>query len=71
MARHFLGLHEIEGIVFDTSLAAYVLNPGVRTHEISDLLERYGDGSIFRSDFHREFAVASAACTALLFKNFI
>ena len=38
-------LHEIEGIVFDTSLAAYVLNPGVRTHEVSDLLERYGDGS--------------------------
>ena len=38
-------MHEIEGIVFDTSLAAYVLNPGVRTHEITDLLERYGDGS--------------------------
>jgi DNA polymerase I len=36
---------EIEGIIFDTSLAAYVLNPGVRTHEIADLLERYGDGS--------------------------
>jgi DNA polymerase-1 len=36
---------EIEGIIFDTSLAAYVLNPGVRTHEFSDLLERYGDGS--------------------------
>ena len=38
-------MHEIEGIVFDTSLAAYVLNPGVRTHEVADLLERYGDGS--------------------------
>jgi len=38
-------ISEIEGIVFDTSLAAYVLNPGVRTHEISDLLERFGDGS--------------------------
>ena len=38
-------ISEIEGIVFDTSLAAYVLNPGVRTHEITDLLERYGDGS--------------------------
>jgi DNA polymerase-1 len=38
-------ISEIEGIVFDSSLAAYVLNPGVRTHEITDLLERYGDGS--------------------------
>jgi len=37
-------LHEIEGITFDTSLAAYVLNPGVRTHEIADLVERWGDG---------------------------
>jgi DNA polymerase-1 len=38
-------VHEVEGIVFDTSLAAYVLNPGARNHEVSDLLERYGDGS--------------------------
>ena len=38
-------VHEIEGIVFDTSLAAYVLNPGARNHEVSDLLVRYGDGS--------------------------
>lgn len=38
-------LHEVEGIIFDTSLAAYVLNPGVRTNEMSNLLERWGDGS--------------------------
>lgn len=33
------------GVVFDTSLAAYLVNPGVRTQEIKDLLERWGDGS--------------------------
>ncbi|CAN2195668.1 PolA DNA polymerase I - 3'-5' exonuclease and polymerase domains [Candidatus Nanopelagicaceae bacterium] len=33
------------GVVFDTSLAAYLINPGVRAQEVSDLLERYGDGS--------------------------
>lgn len=38
-------MQEVEGIIFDTSLAAYVLNPGVRTNEFADLLERYGDGS--------------------------
>jgi DNA polymerase-1 len=53
-------MHEIEGIVFDTSLAAYVLNPGVRTHEITDLLERYGDGSTLDLT-SPESSVASAA----------
>ena len=53
-------LHEIEGIVFDTSLAAYVLNPGVRTHEVSDLLERYGDGSTLDQS-SAESSVASVA----------
>ena len=53
-------LDEIEGIVFDTSLAAYVLNPGVRTHEVSDLLERYGDGSTLDQS-SAENVVASVA----------
>jgi DNA polymerase-1 len=35
----------LTGVVFDTSLAAYLVNPGVRAQEVSDLLERYGDGS--------------------------
>lgn len=35
----------LTGVVFDTSLAAYLINPGVRAQEVSDLLERYGDGS--------------------------
>jgi DNA polymerase-1 len=35
----------LTGIVFDTSLAAYLVNPGVRAQEVKDLLERWGDGS--------------------------
>jgi DNA polymerase-1 len=35
----------LTGIVFDTSLAAYLVNPGVRSQEVQDLLERWGDGS--------------------------
>jgi DNA polymerase-1 len=53
-------LQEIEGIIFDTSLAAYVLNPGVRTHEFADLLERYGDGSTLDLS-SRESSMASTA----------
>jgi DNA polymerase-1 len=35
----------LTGIAFDTSLAAYLVNPGVRAQEVSDLVERWGDGS--------------------------
>ena len=35
----------LTGVSFDTSLAAYLVNPGVRTQEVTDLLERWGDGS--------------------------
>ena len=33
------------GVAFDTSLAAYLVNPGVRAQELKDLQERWGDGS--------------------------
>ena len=35
----------LTGVVFDTSLAAYLVNPGVRAQDVKDLLERWGDGS--------------------------
>ncbi len=33
------------GVVFDTALAAYLVNPGVRTQDFKDLLDRWGDGA--------------------------
>ena len=35
----------LTGICFDTSLAAYLVNPGVRSQELKDIQERWGDGS--------------------------
>jgi DNA polymerase-1 len=35
----------LTGIVFDTALAAYLVNPGVRSQEVRDLMQRWGDGS--------------------------
>ena len=35
----------LTGISFDTSLAAYLVNPGVRSQELKDIQERWGDGS--------------------------
>ena len=36
----------VEGILFDTALAAYVINPGVRALELVDIVARWGDGTI-------------------------
>jgi DNA polymerase-1 len=42
---------DVEGIVFDTALAAYVINPGVRAQELGDIATRWGGGaSISSSD---------------------
>ena len=35
----------LAGVEFDTSLAAYLVNPGLRAQELKDLQERWGDGS--------------------------
>jgi DNA polymerase-1 len=49
------------GIVFDTSLAAYLVNPGVRAQELSDLLERWGDGAQIDSSSPEQTLLTSAA----------
>jgi DNA polymerase-1 len=38
-------LNGLTGISFDASLAAYLVNPGVRSQELKDIQERWGDGS--------------------------
>jgi DNA polymerase-1 len=43
-AKSLARLVPIQGITFDTALAAYLINPGVRNQEVGALLERWGDG---------------------------
>jgi DNA polymerase-1 len=40
-AKEIARINPIEGIVFDTELAAYLINPGGRNLELSDLTERF------------------------------
>jgi DNA polymerase-1 len=49
------------GVVFDTELAAYLVNPGVRTQELPDLLERWGDGSRIDESSSEQLLFSSAA----------
>ena len=44
-AKSLARLNGLTGISFDTSLAAYLVNPGVRSQELKDIQERWGDGS--------------------------
>jgi DNA polymerase-1 len=44
-AKSLARINCLTGISFDTSLAAYLVNPGVRSQELKDIQERWGDGS--------------------------
>jgi DNA polymerase-1 len=50
----------LDGIVFDTALAAYLVNPGVRAQELADLLERWGDGAQIDSSSPEQALLTSA-----------
>jgi DNA polymerase-1 len=50
----------LTGVVFDTALAAYLVNPGVRAQEVSDLLERCGDGSQLNETSSEELLLTTA-----------
>lgn len=44
-AKRLARIIPVAGIVFDTALAAYVVNPGLRTQELGDIVTRWGDGA--------------------------
>jgi DNA polymerase-1 len=44
-AKSLARINGLTGISFDTSLAAYLVNPGVRSQDLKDIQERWGDGS--------------------------
>jgi len=65
LARHNL----FDGVVFDTALAAYLVNPGVRAQELSDLLERWGDGARIDKSSPEQILLTSAASLFKLRKS--
>ena len=50
----------LSGVLFDTALAAYLVNPGVRAQEVSDLLERWGDGSSLNESSPEQILLTTA-----------
>jgi DNA polymerase-1 len=50
----------LTGITFDTALAAYLVNPGVRSQELKDIQERWGDGSAINQSTPEQELLSSA-----------
>ncbi len=54
-------LNALIGITFDTSLAAYLVNPGVRAQDLKDIQERWGDGSAINFNSPEQELLSSAS----------
>jgi DNA polymerase-1 len=59
-AKSLARTNGLSGISFDTSLAAYLVNPGVRSQELKDIQERWGDGSSINQSTPEQELLTSA-----------
>ena len=59
----------VAGIVFDTSLAAYLLNPGVRSQELTDILSKWGSGQTLPPPESADFLTQGTAALLGLHAN--
>ena len=59
-AKSLARTNGVTGITFDTSLAAYLVNPGVRSQELKDIQERWGDGSAINQSTPEQELLTSA-----------
>ncbi len=65
-AKSLARVSGLTGISFDTSLAAYLVNPGVRSQDLKDIQERWGDGSAINvSTPEQELLTSARAMFAL------
>jgi DNA polymerase-1 len=59
-AKSLARINGLTGVCFDTSLAAYLINPGVRSQELKDIQERWGDGSAINGSSPEQELLTSA-----------
>ena len=59
-AKSLARFNLFSGIEFDTSIAAYLINPGVRAQELTDIQERWGDGSVINTSSPEQELLTSA-----------
>ena len=65
-AKSLARINGMQGVVFDTELAAYLVNPGTRAQELQDLLDRWGSGvAIDTSSAEQTLLTSACALFAL------
>jgi len=65
-AKSLARINGLTGISFDTALAAYLVNPGVRSQELKDIQERWGDGTAINRSSPEQELLASARAMFVL-----
>lgn len=60
---------KISGVIFDTALAAYLINPGVRAQELAELIQRWADGAHLNQSNSEEELFSGACALFALHSN--
>lgn len=60
---------KISGVIFDTALAAYLINPGVRAQELAELIQRWADGALLTQSSSEEELLSGACALFALHTN--
>jgi DNA polymerase-1 len=65
-AKSLTRINGLIGISFDTALAAYLVNPGIRSQEFKDIQERWGDGTAINQTSPEQELLTSARAMFVL-----
>ena len=65
-AKSLARINGLIGISFDTALAAYLVNPGIRSQEFKDIQERWGDGTAINQTSPEQELLTSARAMFVL-----
>jgi DNA polymerase-1 len=65
-AKSLARINGLTGISFDIALAAYLVNPGIRSQELKDVQERWGDGTAINQSSPEQVLLTSARAMFVL-----
>ena len=65
-AKSLARINGLTGVIFDTELAAYLVNPGSRAQQLQDLLDKWGSGIVIdQSSSEQQLLTSACALFAL------
>ncbi len=67
-AKSLARINGLSGVIFDTELAAYLVNPGSRAQQLQDLLDKWGGGLVIDQS-SPEQQLLTSACALFALKD--